>query len=169
MEPSQAGRGPSITSGVSGTPVTAIDRLKRAAVLAATAVVALNVWTGSPLLALWVGSRVEDTTTSSGPSMAPIAVVVVVMALLSWVLLKLLGRLQDSYLKLLGRPPRKYRSTWLRSMRGERGEWAREHDPDARATAFEIVVMLVVVAAVAAFEIWFFFYSSSPIDQRSGR
>ncbi len=137
--------------------------------LAATAVVALNVWTGSPLLALWVGSRVEDTDTSSGPSMAPIAVVIVVMAIMSWALLKLLGRLQDSYLKLLGRPPRRYRSTWLRSMRGERGEWAREHDPDARATAFEIVVMLVVVSAVAAFEIWFFFYSPSPIDQRSGR
>ena len=143
--------------------------MKRAAVLAAAAVVALNVWTGSPLLALWVGSRFEDAATSTGPSMAGIAVVVVVMALTSWALLKLLGRLQDSYLSLLGRPPRRYRSTWLRSMRGERGEWTRQHDPDARASAFEIVVMLVVLAAVAAFEIWFFFYSPSPIDQRTGR
>jgi hypothetical protein len=144
-------------------------RVKRAAVLAATAVVALNVWTGSPLLALWVGSRVEDASTSTGPSMQAIGVVVVVMALTSCALLWVLNRLQESYAGLLGRPPRKYRSTWLRSMRAERGEWARQHDPDARATAIEVVVMVVVVVAVAAFEIWFFFYSPSPIDQRSGR
>jgi len=143
--------------------------VKRAAVLAATAVVTLNVWTGSPLLALWVGSRVENASTSAGPSMPAIAAVVVVMALTSWVLLRVLSRLQDAYASLLGRPTRKYRSTWLRSMRAERGEWAREHDPDARATAIEIVVIVVVVVAVAAFEIWFFFYSPSPIDQRSGR
>jgi hypothetical protein len=144
-------------------------RLRRAAVLAATAVVGVNVWTGSPLLALWVGSRVEDSSNSTGPSMAAIFVVVVVMALTSWFLLRLLYRLQDRYFKLLGRPARRYRSTWLRSMRAERGEWERQHDPEARATPFEIVVMVCVVAAVAAFEIWFFFYSPSPIDQRSGR
>lgn len=92
-------------------------RLKRAAVLAATAVVALNVWTGSPLLALWVGSRVENASSSTGPSMRAIAAVVVVMALTSWLLLRLLNRLQDLYAKL----------------------------------------------------IWFFFFSPSPIDQRSGR
>ena len=162
MEP-MADRGDSsIAHGLGG-------QLTRAAVLAATAVVALNVWTGSPLLALWVGSRVEDASTSTGPSMPAIGVVVLVMAVTSWTLLLILGRLQDRYLDLLGRPPRRHRSTWLKSMRAERGEWAREHDPDARATPFEIVVMVVVVAAVAAFEIWFFFYSPSPIDQRTGR
>ena len=144
-------------------------RLQRAAVLAATAVVGLNVWTGSPLLALWVGSRVEDSDDAAGPSMTAIFVVVVVMAFTSWVLLRMLSRLQDRYFKLLGRPPRRYRTSWLKSMRAERGEWERQHDPDARATPFEIVVMICVVLAVAAFEIWFFFYSPSPIDQRSGR
>jgi hypothetical protein len=144
-------------------------RLKRAALLAATAVVGLNIWTGSPLLALWIGSRVENSSNSSGPSMAPIFVVIATMAVVSWVLLRLLYRIQDAYMKQLGRAPRKYRSTWLRSMRAERGEWQRQHDPEAKATPFEITVMLCVVLAVAAFEIWFFFFSSSPIDQRSGR
>jgi hypothetical protein len=155
-----------------GVPADAQDlshRIRRAAVLAATAVVGVNVWTGSPLLALWVGSRVESSSSSTGPSMAAIFVVVVVMAATSWMLLRLLYRLQDHYFKLLGRPARRYRSTWLRSMRAERGEWERQHDPDARATPFEIVVMLCVVVAVAAFEVWFFFFSPSPIDQRSGR
>ena len=145
------------------------DRIRRAGVLAATAVVGVNVWTGSPLLALWVGSRVEDSSVSTGPSMTAIFVVVVVMAVMSWALLRLLYRLQDRYFKLSGREPRRYRSTWLQSMRAERGEWQREHDPSVRATPFEITVMICVVAAVAVFEIWFFFYSPSPIDQRSGR
>jgi hypothetical protein len=153
----------------SASPAGAAGRIKRAALLAATAVVGLNVWTGSPLLALWIGSRVEDASSSTGPSMGAIAVVVLVMAVTSWLLLRLLYKLQEAYGKLLGRPPRMYRSTWLRSMRAERGEWERQHDPDAKATPFEILVMLCVVAAVAAFEIWFFFYSPSPIDGRSGR
>jgi hypothetical protein len=145
------------------------ERVQRAGVLAATAVVGLNVWTGSPMLALWVGSRVENSSGVVGPSMAAIFVVVVVMAVTSWVLVRLLYRLQERYSDLLGRPARRYRSTWLRSMRAERGEWARQHDPDARATAFEVVVIVCVLVAVAAFEVWFFFYSPSPIDQRSGR
>jgi hypothetical protein len=153
----------------SATRAGAWGRIRRAALLAATAVVALNVWTGSPLLALWVGSRVENASSAAGPSMSAIAVVVVVMALTSWGLLRLLGRLQDAYGKLIGRPSRVYHGSWLRSMRAERGEWERQHDPHAKATAFEITVMLCVVAAVVAFEIWFFFYSPSPIDQRSGR
>ncbi|MEA2444233.1 MAG: hypothetical protein QOJ12_1525 [Thermoleophilales bacterium] len=145
------------------------ERVQRAAVLAGTAVVGLNVWTGSPLLALWVGSRVENASGVPGPSMVAIFVVVVVMAVTSWVLLRLLYRLQERYSDLLGRPRRRYRSTWLRSMRAERGEWARQHDPDARASGFEVVVIVCVLVAVAAFEVWFFFYSPSPIDQRSGR
>ena len=153
----------------SATPTGLAARLKRAALLAVTAVVGLNVWTGSPLLALWVGSRVEDSSSSVGPSMAGIAVVVVTMGVTSWLLLRLLYRLQGAYMTAAGRPPRRYRSTWLRSMRAERGEWERQHDPDAKATPFEITVMICVVIAVAAFEIWFFFYSPSPIDQRSGR
>jgi len=30
-------------------------------------------------------------------------------------------------------------------------------------------LVIVVVACVLAFEVWFFFFSTSPIDQRSGR
>jgi len=134
-----------------------------------TAVVGMNVWTGSPLLALWVGSRIENSSRAVGPSMTAIFAVIVTMGVTSWVLLRLLYRLQAWYFKLLGRPPRRYRSTWLRSMRAERGEWERQHSADARATPFEVVVMVCVVIAVAAFEVWFFFLSPSPIDQRSGR
>ena len=40
-------------------------RLKRVAMAAATALVAINIWTGAPLLALWVGSRVVGKTVLS--------------------------------------------------------------------------------------------------------
>ena len=36
-------------------------------------------------------------------------------------------------------------------------------------SALEIVLITMVVVVVALFEVWFFFYSPSPIDQRSGR
>jgi hypothetical protein len=51
-------------------------------------------------------------------------------------------------------------------MRGE-----RPHE-DARApglSALEVILVTSVVAVVALFEIWFFFFSTSPIDARSGR
>jgi hypothetical protein len=31
------------------------------------------------------------------------------------------------------------------------------------------MLIVCVVIAVVAFEVWFFFFSTSPIDQRSGR
>jgi hypothetical protein len=51
-------------------------------------------------------------------------------------------------------------------MRAERVEHERER---VGLTGMEIVIVAMVILAVAAFEIWFFFYSPSPIDQRSGR
>jgi hypothetical protein len=51
-------------------------------------------------------------------------------------------------------------------MRGERPHpqrHARELSP------LEIVLIVSVVVVIALFEVWFFFYSPSPIDQRSGR
>ncbi|HME90478.1 MAG TPA: hypothetical protein VKE49_03590, partial [Myxococcaceae bacterium] len=53
--------------------------LKRVALAAATALVTINIWTGAPLLALWVGSRVVGKTVLS---MRAVLVVVVVLALL---------------------------------------------------------------------------------------
>jgi hypothetical protein len=52
-------------------------------------------------------------------------------------------------------------------MRGE-----RPHDERQRArdlSPLEWILIVSVVVAVIAFEVWFFFFSGSPIDQRSGR
>ena len=126
--------------------------------------VAVNVWTGSPLAALWVGSRVAR---SGPPQMGPIFVVVVALAVFSAALMWLLARLDFAYRRLTGQEQHVQRHVaWLRSMRGERPQYP---GADVNITALEKTLVAVVVAAVLAFEIWFFFFSTSPIDQRSGR
>jgi hypothetical protein len=44
-----------------------------------------------------------------------------------------------------------------------------ERDRSGGGSGMEMVIVAMVVLAVTAFEIWFFFYSASSIDQRSGR
>jgi hypothetical protein len=128
------------------------------------ALTSLNVWTGSPLLGLWVGSRVQG---SGPPTMGAIAAVTITIAAVSAALLRLLNRINDAYDKVTGRQRRKRQSPWLRSLRGEREDL---HDPERdRLSAVERVAVGMVLLVVLAFEVWFFFFSSSPIDQRSGR
>jgi hypothetical protein len=140
-------------------------RLKRVGLLAAMSVVSVNVWTGSPLLALWIGSRVVSD--SGQTTMLAILVVAAVLLAFSLVLIKALGMLQVSYDEAAGRKRAIRRHTpWLRSMRGER---PHEVPEGVQPTPLERILVVMVVIAVAAFEIWFFFFSGSPIDQRSGR
>ena len=137
---------------------------KRVALAAAMAVVTVNVWTGAPLLALWVGSRVQS---HSQASMTGIAVVAIVLAIVCFLLLRLLRALGARYDSLVGASPTVRRHvTWLRSMRGERPEYK---GVAPTVTMAERIVILAVVLVFAAFEVWFFFFSTSSIDQRSGR
>ena len=134
--------------------------MKRLGLAAAMTIVGLNIYTGSPLLALWVGSRVQGP---GPPSMEAVAVVVVVLGVCSVSLALLLGRLGARYDDLAGTAPtaRKH-APWLRSMRGE-----REQQPGERPqlTMLERILVGLVVVAVVAFEIWFFFFSGSPIGK----
>jgi hypothetical protein len=137
--------------------------IKRTALLCAMAVVSVNIWTGSPLLAVWVGSKVQG---EGSATMLPFAVVAAMLFALSIGLVVLLGRLGESYDALVGRRVRRRQAPWMRSMRGE-----RPHQPAAaeRASALDKVLVVAVVLAVAAFEVWFFFFSGSPIGGPSGR
>jgi hypothetical protein len=140
-------------------------RVKRAGLICAMMLASGNAWIGSPLAALWVGSRVQG---SGPPAMSAIGVVAVVMGALSFTIIRLLNMLSVAYDRLLGLPARRRRqSPWMRSLRGEREDFT---DPErARLSAVEVIVVATVIIAVVAFEIWFFFFSTSPIDQRSGR
>jgi hypothetical protein len=138
--------------------------IKRVGLVCAMVLATLNVWTGSPLLALWIGSRVQGPGT---PSMTAIAVAAISLGVLSYALVKLLAWLDAVYGRVTGHPTTVRRHVpWLRSMRGER---PHKHKHARELSALEVILITTVVIAVAIFEVWFFFYSSSPIDQRSGR
>ena len=133
-------------------------RLQRVLLVAAMAVVTINLWTGAPLLGLWVGSRVAP---DSGISMLAFFVVAVVIGVTAWLLLQLLGVLQVKHAELSGRPIARRQTSWLKAMSGE-----RTHGKGAVApplTAADYVVVVMVVLAVAAFEVWFFFFAGSSL------
>jgi hypothetical protein len=133
-------------------------RLKRAGLLALMAVVAMNIWTGAPLLALWVGSRVVG---DGSLTMGAVAAVIGTLGLACFGLVKLLGVLGAAYDRQLGLPPAPRRQQpWLRSLSGER---ASEQRRRSHVSALEVVLIVCVLLAAGAFEVWFFFFSGSPI------
>ncbi|HYM55846.1 MAG TPA: hypothetical protein VES97_10815 [Solirubrobacteraceae bacterium] len=124
---------------------------------AATAFIAINIWTGAPLLALWVGSRVVGRTTLS---MQAVFVVLIVLAVLVFAMAMALAWLNASYDRLTGRSSGEQRLTWLRSMNAEK------EDPVLIGTtisALERIVMASVYIAVIALLVWFFFFAGSPL------
>jgi hypothetical protein len=140
-------------------------RLKPILLAAVMAFLALNVWTGSPLLAVWIGSKVQGE--ESQPSMGAYAVVIISLIAFSWGLYQLLKLVMSAYQDATGtRPTVRTHAPWLRSMRGERPDHATAA---ARISGAEKVVVVTVLVAAAAFEIWFFFFSGSSIGGGGGR
>ncbi|MGH2745262.1 MAG: hypothetical protein ACRDN8_22785, partial [Thermoleophilaceae bacterium] len=96
-------------------------RAKRYGLAALTAFLALNVWTGSPLLALWIGSKVQGE--ESQPSMGAFAAVIFSLVLFSFLLYQALKRVSHAYREATGTvPTMRTHAPWLRSMRDERPE-----------------------------------------------
>lgn len=135
--------------------------LTRIVLLSASALAAINIWTGAPLLALWVGSQ---AAAGSRLSMGAVAVVVVVLTVACLSLAMALTWLSARYDELTGRPAAARRtSPWLRSMRGEREEAARTRHG---ISAVERIVVIAVVMGVLAFEVWFFFFAGSSLPSQ---
>jgi hypothetical protein len=130
---------------------------KRTAMVAATAFLAINLWTGAPLIALWVGSQVVGETVLS---MKAVFVVVVVLAILVFSMSMALAWLGSRYDRLTGREPGEKRLPWLRGMSGEEG--IEEPGYGAGITALERVVMVSVYLAVICFLLWFFLFAGAP-------
>jgi hypothetical protein len=76
-------------------------RLRRVGLASASLVVAVNIWTGAPFLALWVGSKVAG---HSRLSMGAVFVVIVVLGASVLVLAMALARTSEAYDTLTGRP-----------------------------------------------------------------
>jgi hypothetical protein len=132
-------------------------RLKRLALAAASAFLSINLWTGAPLFALWVGSHSADDTVLS---MQAVFVVVFVLAATVFAMALALAWLNNTYDELIGRPQTERRMPWLRSMRAE-----AEGHISARVgiTLLERIVMTSVYMAVISLLIWFFFFAGSSL------
>jgi DNA primase catalytic core, N-terminal domain len=132
--------------------------LKKVAIVIATGLAAVNVWTGAPLLAVWVGSHAQD---GKVVSLRGVATVLVVLGVLAFLLAWALAWLHAKYDELSGRPPTLTRtSPWYRRMRGELDEHLRVR---YSLSAPERVVAACVIAGVLAFEVWFFLIAGSPL------
>ena len=146
---------------VSGPAVAEVGRhvhLKKVAIVIGTALAAVNVWTGAPLLAVWVGSHAQD---GKVVSLRGVATVLVVLGVLAFLLAWALAWLHAKYDQLSGRPPTLTRtSPWYRRMRGELDEHLRVR---YALSAPERVVAACVILGVLAFEVWFFLFAGSPL------
>lgn len=134
-------------------------RLERFGLQVAMVLAALNIWTGAPLLAVWVGSRV--VTSSTQVTMGAVFLVVVVLFAACLGLIYVLNWASSTYDAITGRPQSVRRHVpWLRSMRAERVNYERaKHE----VTAIERILVAMVALVFVLFEIWFFFFSPSPI------
>jgi hypothetical protein len=135
-------------------------KLKRIAMVAVTAFLSINIWTGAPLLALWVGARVAGQTVLS---MKAVFAVVIVLAVLVSGMGVAIAWLNNSYDELIGRGESERRSPWLRSMSAE----AEEH-VSARVgiTALERTVVASVYLAALTLLVWFAFFSGPPFPSQ---
>lgn len=133
-----------------------VATFKRAALAGATAFVTVNLWTGAPLLALWIGSQTVGRGTLS---MAAVGVVIVVLAVLVFGLALALTWLNNTYDELTGRPRVERRATWLRSMRAE-----EEHHISQRVgvTPLERIVVVNVYLAVISLSVWYVLFAGAP-------
>ena len=121
-------------------------------------VVTLNIWTGAPLLGLWVGSKVAP---DSGISMLSFFAVAAVIGAAAFILLQLLGVLQAAHARASGRELARRQTSWLKPMSGARTRGKGAVAPPLTATDY--VVIGAVVLAVAAFEAWFLLFAGSSL------
>jgi hypothetical protein len=136
--------------------------LKKMALVAASAICAINLWTGAPLFAVWVGSKVQGSLNNI--SMTALFSVIAILAAMVFALGWLLSWINVKYDQITGRPASaRHTSPWLRSMRDE-----RESDVQRKygISGIERVVVIVAVAGCLAFEAWFFFFAGSSLPNQ---
>jgi hypothetical protein len=133
--------------------------LKKIGLVTASALCTINLWTGAPLFAVWVGSKVQGSLNNI--SMTAVFSVVAVMAVIVFLLGWALTWLNVKYDEVTGRPAvARQTSPWLRSMRDERGsEVQRKYG----ISGVERMVVIMAVAGCLAFEVWFFFFAGSSL------
>ena len=132
---------------------------RRVLLVAGMILASLNIWTGSPVLALWAGSKVQGNAGTL--KMSTIGVIVLVLAAMVFLLAKAIAWLDVRYNEAVGRPPKARQiRPWMRSLAGKYGDPKYVPEP---LTPLERILVAMVVIVVALFEVWFFFFAGSPL------
>jgi MFS family permease len=112
------------------------------------------MWLVSPVVWLWIASRM---TSSSQPSLGPYVLVLVGMAITAVVIGKFLGVVNRVHMRVTGRlTDKRDHASWNRSMRGER---TAVNDRGV----LEQVMLISVGCALVLFGIWFFGFAGSSL------
>jgi hypothetical protein len=129
---------------------------KRAAMAGVAALVTVNVWTGCPLMALWVGSQAVGTQTLS---MAAVGVVLVVLAILEFLTVLVLAWLTNVYDELIGLRRVEHKATWLRRLCAPESAGLNQK---LSVTSLEGIVVINVYVSVITLIVWYLFFAAHP-------
>jgi hypothetical protein len=127
---------------------------KRVGIAAATALITLNIWTGAPLAAMWIGSEVAS---EHSLSMTGVCVVVIALAAIDFSLTFALTWLNARYREIAGLPPAMRRTIGLRSAPA-----GTEIHPQRRVRSLEGIVVANVYLAFGALIVWYVFFAGAP-------
>jgi hypothetical protein len=134
----------------------AATHAKRLLLVALMALASLNLFTGAPLFAIWVGAQVQGD--SGSLSMTAVLAVVVVMALVCAALVWALNRMGAAHDVLIGRAPERRQTTWMKPFNS-----GPAHAQHGSLRALDKVLVGAVVLAGLGFEAWFFFFAGSSL------
>jgi hypothetical protein len=143
-------------TGPAGTRTGRAAPAKRLLLLGLMWLAAVNIPTGAPLAAIWVGSRVQGGAV--GLSMTAVLAVLVALALMCAALVWALDRMAAMHDALIDRPPARRQTAWMKPFNDRTSP-----DDDAPLRALDRILVATVVGAGIAFEAWFFFLAGSPI------
>lgn len=130
---------------------------KRVAGWLLVAVMALGsifVWLVSPVMWLWIASRMQE---GSQPSMGPYAVVMIGLLFTTVLAAKGLSALNRLHIRVTATEVDERRQTpWLRSMRGERPTTSKHG-------VLDVVMLWSVGVALVCAAVWFFAFAGSSL------
>ncbi len=134
----------------------AADHAKRLLLVALMALAALNLFTGAPVVAVWVGAQVQGD--EGGLSMSAVLVVIVVLAVICAALVAALNRMGAAHDRLAGRQANRRQTPWMRPFNSDPGR-----GDGTSLRALDKVLVGAVVLAGIGFETWFLFFAGSSI------
>lgn len=129
--------------------------LKRAAMAWVTALVTVNVWTGCPLLALWVGSH----AVSSELSMVAVVITLIVLGVLELMMVLVLSWLTNVYDEMIGVRRPEQQATWIRRLCAPESAGLNRK---LGISSLEGIVVINVYVAVITLLVWYVFFAAHP-------